>query len=281
MDEFKQKRLRYLQLKKKAGGGVSSQTTQSIQQPTGSQSPMLDMASQAIGQTPLGMASKGANAVMKGFGKVFEATSLPIPQGVQRAAQAVHRPFRVAGVGAMNAMPILPKSPAETTESMVRAFQPDYKPSGMREQIGASIGENAPAVAASILSPSIGGPLAMMAQQAQTGKVSPLPVAIPAMQGATKLFTSKILPPLLKSTKGIPTEVTRMATKDNSILDLPGTSESIQGKSQDIINAIKEAQRKTGTDFDTAYRDAGMQSPVQNIIMLNPRLGSILKNRSL
>jgi hypothetical protein len=88
------------------------------------------------------------------------------------------------------------------------------------------------------------------------------------------------LPSLLKSTKGIPTNVTKMALKDPGVMDLPGTSASIQGKSQDIINAIKEAQSKVGSDFGKAYSEQGIKSPVDQVVNGKTPTKSILKSRS-
>lgn len=106
-----------------------------------------------------------------------------------------------------------------------------------------------------------------------------------ATMGAPKqipqsLLADKTLPSILKSTKGIPPNATRMALEDPSVLNLPGDSQSIQGKSQDIINAIKEAQSKIGNQFGQAYAEQGMKSPVENIINGNTPTKSILSNRS-
>lgn len=72
--------------------------------------------------------------------------------------------------------------------------------------------------------------------------------------------------PILKATKGIPPEVTRMGLDNPRILDLPGTSQSVQGRSQDIINAVKQAQGRVGAEFGAAYKQAGMNSPVDEIM---------------
>jgi len=70
----------------------------------------------------------------------------------------------------------------------------------------------------------------------------------------------------LKSAKGIPPSVTKMAIEDPSVMELSGSSKAIQGKSQDIINAVKEARAKVGAEHGAAYAEQGMKSPTQQII---------------
>lgn len=242
--------------------------------PTSSSSRYLGgMASNALSMSPLGMASKGANAAIRGIGELLNKTAIPVPKGVQNVATRIFQPARALGIGAAEsaASGFTGQSPLETTMKTMEAFKPGYEPRGFVQKMGAFVGENAPVVAAGIVNPSFAGPLAVMAQQAQTGAVSPLPASIPVAQGARGLFQAtglakRVVPPLLKSTKGIPTEVSKMALEDPGIVKLPGTSESIQGRSQDIINAIKEANQKVGKQYGETYSRYGMKSPVERIV---------------
>lgn len=84
-------------------------------------------------------------------------------------------------------------------------------------------------------------------------------------QGTMNKVYKKVVPPILKPTKGIPPEASRMAIDNPGIFDLPGNSGSIQGKAQDIINAVKEASGKVGQEYNAAYTNAGMESPVEAI----------------
>lgn len=90
----------------------------------------------------------------------------------------------------------------------------------------------------------------------------------------------KVAPSFLKSTKGIPPNVSRMTIDNPSIFKLPGTSQSVQGKSQDIIDAVRGAQRKVGDEFGSTYKEYGMESPIELIKRGTRPSKSILKTRS-
>lgn len=79
----------------------------------------------------------------------------------------------------------------------------------------------------------------------------------------------KVSPSILKSTKGIPPEVSRMAIDNPEVMKLAGTSESVQGKSQNIIDAIKEARTKVGEKFGKEYSTQNIENPVDQIIAGN------------
>lgn len=235
---------------------------------------VIDQIGSAVGMSPLGMVSRGADAAAKGISKVLEMTDVvPVPRTIQEGAKRLFQGSRALGVGVAKDMAsrYTGQSPQQTTQRTVAAMRPGFEPDGMVEKAGSYVGENAPVMAAGVVSPTVAGPLAIMAQQAQSGRVSPIPAAIPAVGAANKLFRAtglqeRVVPPLLKATKGIPLNATKMAIKDPSILDLPGTSASIQGKAQNIINTIKEADRKVGTEFGNAYKERGMVSPIEKII---------------
>lgn len=252
---------------------IFSQVHGSAEPNQSASSGMMDQISNAVGLSPLGMVAKGANAIGQGFNQALDKTALPVPDSVQGGAKSLFGGARAVGVGlARNATG---QSPTDVTRGVVGSYTGNQAPQNAYgsaiDKAGATLGENIPVAAAGMVSPTIAGPLAIMAQQAQSGKVSPLPLLPAAAKGASKLFSGsgladKVIPPLLKSMKGIPLNATKMAIADPSIMDLPGTSESIQGKSQAIIDAIKEAHRKVGDQFGQAYAEQGMKSPVEQII---------------
>lgn len=247
----------------------------------------MNTLSNAVSQTPLGMVSKGAESMSRGFGKLFESTSIPVPEKVQQGAKRLFSIPRAMGVGAATDISsrFTGGSPIETTERTMAALDPNFTPRNAVESVGSVIGENAPVVAAGMASPFLAGPAMTMAQQAQTGKSSPLPLLFPAAKGIQKSaqamkLAERTVPPFLKSTKGIPAEVSKMALKDPSILEREGTSQSIQSKSQGIIDTIKEASRKIGREYRGAYADEGISSPVDDIILGNSKYKTIF-NKNL
>jgi hypothetical protein len=265
------------------GGGWRSRATPVATQPEPSadaptmSSRALTMAGDAVGQTPLGMAARGTGAIGEGIGKLFDVTSLPVSEGMSQGARRIFQPARAAGVGVANQMAGQP--PAEVTRRTADAFSPSYTPTDFVDKAGSYAGENAVVMGASILSPAIGGPAAMMAQQAQTGKVSPLPALIPAAALTRRMLkplnlAERTVPSVLKTTKGVPPAASRMALKDPAIMERAGKSESIQARSQGIIDAVNEAQTKVGDEFGTAYKDAGMNNPVDEIIAGRPMKSS-------
>ncbi len=233
---------------------------------------LINSVSQGASLSPLGMVTQGADAITSGVGKIFDATGLRVPSSVSQVAKRLFAPARALGIGAVESM--ARTAPADITRDTIDAMNPYYQPKNILQKVGSTIGENAPVVAAGILSPAIGGPVAMMAQQAQTGKVSPVPLLAPAYSAAKPALEwaqKKMVPPFLKGTKGIPIQASKMALEDPAVLDRPGTNESVQAGSQDIINNVKEASRKVGGDYRNAYAEAGMKSPVDAIINDNPK----------
>lgn len=158
----------------------------------------LDIASNAIGQTPLGMAARGTQTAFDVMGKVFQPFIPAEP--IRKVAKPLFGASRALGVGAMKNLTELP-TPANRANLVTRsmaAYEPDFKPQGMAEEIGTAIGTNAPTVAATVMSPTVGGPAAFMGQQAyETGKISPVPAALalagPATRGVVKPLFKKAL----------------------------------------------------------------------------------------
>jgi hypothetical protein len=236
-----------------------------------------DFIGDAVKQTPMGMAASGAYSLAQGIGKAFDVTGLPVPEGVSRGAQRLLQPARSIGVGVARN-----ERNRFTGESPANLTAP-YNPESVVDRTGAMVGENAAVVGASMISPAVGGPLAMMAQQAQGGKVSPLPLAAPAFVGGKKILgkaQKKLVPPLLKSTKGIPEEASSMVIENPEIWNRAGTSESVQQQSQNIIEGIKGAGKKVGDDFGAAYKQAGMNSPVDEIMSGRPEYQSTYRTRN-
>lgn len=138
--------------------------------------PYAEMAMNAVGMSPLGMAAKGAGAIQGAAGALTQPF-IRVPESVQRPVSSVFRGSRALGVGtALNTfMPQTPASNLNTAQRMQAAYQPDYQPANRLERTGAFIGQNAPVLAATALSPAVGAPLAMTGQQiAETGKFSPI-----------------------------------------------------------------------------------------------------------
>lgn len=159
----------------------TSQQPQSDNQSLGQKA--FNIASDTIAGSPLGMASQATNSVGQGMNWLLDKTGIPVSSGIQNAAKSIISPFRAAGVGVAETM-----TPGgngiQTTQRTMEAMQPDYQPQGLIDKVGAYVGENAPAIAAGVMSPAIGGPLAMGVQQAaNTGKVSPLPAALSIFNG--------------------------------------------------------------------------------------------------
>lgn len=147
----------------------------------------FNIASDTIAGSPLGMASQATNSVGQGMNWLLDKTGIPVSSGIQNAAKSIISPFRAAGVGVAETM-----TPGgngiQTTQRTMEAMQPDYQPQGLIDKVGAYVGENAPTIAAGVMSPAIGGPLAMGVQQAaNTGKISPLLAIPPAMKAGESL----------------------------------------------------------------------------------------------
>jgi hypothetical protein len=261
----------YLQQKKGAGAFDPDAylATKGVKTPQ-SGNTIVNQVSDAVKQTPLGMAARGVNDFGQGIGKILDVTGVPVSPMIQKGASALFRGSRAAGVGVANKLAQY-RTPMEVTQRTVAAARNDFQPQNEVEAIGAFVGENAPVMATGALFPMTAGPIAMMAQQAQSGKVSPLPLAFPIAKGAGMeaekfQLRRKVVPPLLKASKGIPVEASKMAIDDPSVLDLKGTSQSIQERSQAITDGIKDAGRTVGDEFNAAYAEKGMRSPVEKII---------------
>jgi len=170
--------------------------------------PVLDTISSAVKQTPFGMAAQGAEAVTSGLNKLM-TPFIGVPEGIRKAVSPIFRGSKAFGVGTARYL-TRPESPAGMitrgrilpgpgsdqgrlydTQRVREAYKPDFVPQGPVESLGAAAGENAPVVAASILYPAVGGPMAFAGQQiAQTGKFSPVPSAISAVSAAKPLLRS-------------------------------------------------------------------------------------------
>jgi hypothetical protein len=237
---------------------------------------LSDVAFDAVGQTPLGMVARGGDAMVQAIPKLLDVTGIPVPQSVQEGAKRIFGPSRAMGIGVAEHMAGHPfgQTYGETTRRTIEALKPGYEPKGPIQAVGSMLGENAPAIAASMIpgvGPAFAGPAVMAAQQAQTGKISPI-LGIPATYSTTKgIFKAtgldrKVVPPLLKAIKGTPLQVSKMALDDPSILDRPGTSQSVQGKAQNIIDAVNDANRQVGDEYGQTYNRFGMKSPREKII---------------
>lgn len=238
--------------------------------------PISDYMMDVAEKTPIGMAARGGYETAKLAGKVF-TPFISVSPKTQERAKSILRPFQAAGVGQAEFMgnPLSPERGIRAGKGFLEAMKPDYKPKTMLQKIGSTAGEMVPVVGASVLSPSVGGPLAIATQQAANeGRVSPVPFVPTALRilnrgvRATGL-PEKIVPPLLKSAKGTPTEVSKMVMKDKSILELEGTSKSIQQKSQRITDSINEASRRVGERFGKTYEEQGVPNLVDEVIAGN------------
>jgi hypothetical protein len=217
--------------------GFADNQPQQPQQPKSNG--MLDMVSNAIGQTPLGMAAQGTNSAMQGMGKVF--TPFIPAETIGKAVSPIFRGSRALGVGVAKNLggQMMGVNPGQNVANSVNraqaAYQPGYQPQGMAESIGSTIGENAPTVAAQTLSPGVGGPLTFMAQQAaETGKVSPVPLLSLAGEAYNRvpLFrkglkgTGKALASGVEKTTGIPADsVESTFNKPTSLFTAPNQKE--------------------------------------------------------
>ena len=213
---------------------------------------LLSQISNAVKNSPLGMATQGVESMGEGINKALDVTGIPVSPSIQSGAQSLFRGSRALGVG--GAEYATGQSPMNTTMKTMNAFQPGYEPQGLVEKAGSFIGENAPVIAAGIASPTIGGPLAMAAQQAQTGKVSPLPAALAMAKpilGGAKLGAKK----LFGNTFGVTGEAIDARLKNPESIrnaqDFPDLAnklpDSLNNLSNQISKAEGEAYNKLGT----------------------------------
>lgn len=246
--------------------------------------PIIDTVSNAISNTPFGMAAKGTQSAMDLAGKVFSPI-IPAPESVRKVVSPIFRGSRALGVGTANLLtgPQTGQGGMEAFSRAKEAFQPDFKPRNMVERVGAAIGENAPAVVANEFLPGA-GPLVMGAQQiSETGKFSPV-LAVPSLSKVVKPIFKKTAsyfgdipeesiayklenPHSIKTAKEITniasSDVPRIANKFNQVIDglkseAKGTlskSTYIEKTAQDaggaftkdeVIGSISSARRKLG-----------------------------------
>lgn len=146
------------------GQSQSSQDTQTV-------SPGMSLISNALGNSSLGMVAQGSNAIFQGMNNVLNATGLPIPDVLKQGSQEIFKASKAMGIGFAKDM--TGSSPQEVSNEIVNAMGQNYQPQDIVQKAGSMIGEIAPLVAAGEISPALGS-LGMMAQQAQSGKISPL-----------------------------------------------------------------------------------------------------------
>lgn len=175
MELSEREELELLELEERESKGKSS-----IPQPKSFGSNIVDSFSNAVSQTPLGMVAQGTNSAMEGIGKAFTPI-IPAPQSVRNAVSPIFRGSRAIGVGTARLMtgPKTGQGGLDAFKRSMEAYKPDFKPAGAVESIGATLGEQVPVLAATALSPVVGGPISFAAQQiSDTGKFSPVPAAL-------------------------------------------------------------------------------------------------------
>ncbi len=255
-------------------------------------SSVMDMVSNAIGQTPLGMAAQGAGQAADLISKPL----LPVGRELGAPLSAITtRPGRALGVAAAEmAGPggNTPQSIQNAVKSAQEAYQVGYQPQTPRQMIGSAIGEGG-ALAGLGMIPGIGPELATAAGISsgveKTGGLSIGDVLSAGAIGATNVpriansmgLVKRLTPSLLKSQKGIPLEVTKMALEDPSIINQKIVPGAIKDKVQDIINTFHEARKKVGEEFGKTYLDeTGLPNPVDEFIADLPEYKSVTQNQS-
>lgn len=250
--------------------------------------PVLDTVSKAVENTPLGMVSRGTNAAMEAAGKVFKPF-FPVPDSVQKAVSPIFRGSRAAGVTSASLLtgqetPFDATSPLSVAEGYgrrligsktpqerlsgikrgIESFNEDFEPRSTIERVGAVVGENAPAVAASVVSPSVGGPLVMGAQQiAETGKVSPM-LAVPPLAGAAKRIfrkTASWLGDVPEESIAYKLENPRSIKTAKEITDIASSDvPRVANKFDQVISGLKSAAKEklsTSSYIEKTATDAG------------------------
>ena len=263
------------------------------EQPKGKESFLLDSISKAIGQTPLGMAAQGTGAAVN----ALSTPVLNIGKEVGKPLSSVTtRPARALGVLTAEAtqFPFQPTNAdmMRAGKEAIKAYQPGYEPKTMRQQIGFATGEGA-ALAGLGLIPGVGPELATAAGMSsnieKTGGFSLGDIAGAGAIAATNVprivnrlgLVEKLLPSLMKSQKGVPLEVTKMALEDPSIIGKTATTASIKDKTQGIIDAFKEARQKVRDEFGKTYlEETGLPNPVDEFIADIPGYKSKLETRN-
>lgn len=238
----------------------------------------MNMVENAAKQTPLGMASQGAESFMTGFGKVMNALPISVGPTVKDVASTLDIPrrvFRSVGVGIANAPQSLIPGGAPTAQNvmasiprMAAAVKPGFKPANPAEQVGSIIGESLPFFASGAAPLGWQGPLLAAqsgaAQATETGEMSPVGVGLPLVAQATPTifkaakdvagWTGK---KMLSAALGPETGAIEARLKNPAALENALTREQLTARlpqdAQKLSTQIADADRKAWESLRKSY----------------------------
>lgn len=248
----------------------NTQVPANVPNQRGTMNPYVQTALNAVSNSPIGMASRGMGSIQRGLG-LLTTPFIPASDKAQQFLSPIFRGSRALGVGTaqQSVSPQTPGAILNSAREARRAFQPGYEPRNTITRVGATVGENAPVIAATALSPVVGGPVSMAAQQvAETGKFSPvvagsaaLPLFSRAAEGMSVPLARRSLgfqKQFLKTpfARGKATQAAQTALEEN-IIPYSGNPQTMLDRATGIASTegqkIGQTLKRTPSDIGTAY----------------------------